>query len=153
MREIFSAQIRNEWNCRRVLRRVKEGTSSVLVQSGLQESWWAEAMGCYCYLRNAQHLLADGQTPHERRFNALFGGPIIPFGAEVKFYPISAKYQGRVHQFGAKVLPRIFMGYAFNAGGSWTGDLWIVDTEGLETMPPSGINVQKSNQKRWTFLK
>ena len=26
------------------VRRVKEGTSSVLVQSGLQANWWAEAM-------------------------------------------------------------------------------------------------------------
>ena len=35
-------------------RRVKEGTSSVLVQSGLQENWWAETMECHCYLRNVQ---------------------------------------------------------------------------------------------------
>ena len=38
----------------RPVRRVKEGTSSVLVQSGLQESWWAETMGCCCYLRDVQ---------------------------------------------------------------------------------------------------
>ena len=42
----------------RAVRRVKESTSSVLVQSDLQESQCAEAMGCYCYLRNAQDLLA-----------------------------------------------------------------------------------------------
>ena len=30
------------------------------VQSGLQESWWAEALECCCYLRNAQDSLADG---------------------------------------------------------------------------------------------
>ena len=34
----------------RTVRRVKEGPSSVLVQSGLQESWWAEAMERHCYL-------------------------------------------------------------------------------------------------------
>ena len=44
-----------------------------------------------------------------------FDGPIIPFGAEVSFHPISAKYYGRVHQFGSKVLPEIFMVYALNA--------------------------------------
>ena len=55
---------------KRAVRRVKEGTSSVLVQSGLQESWWAEAMECY-----------------ERRFNSPFDGPIIPFRADVKFSP------------------------------------------------------------------
>ena len=52
----------------RVAQGVKEGTSSVSVQSGLQECWWAEAMECYCYLRNGHDLLADSQTPYERRF-------------------------------------------------------------------------------------
>ena len=47
----------------RAVPRVKEDTSPVLVQSGLQESWWAEAMECHCYLRNSQDLPADGQTP------------------------------------------------------------------------------------------
>ena len=28
----------------RTIRRVKEGTSSELLQSGVEESWWAEAM-------------------------------------------------------------------------------------------------------------
>ena len=36
----------------RAARQVNEGISSVLVQSGLQESWWAEAMECTCYLRH-----------------------------------------------------------------------------------------------------
>ena len=30
--------------------RVKEGTSARLVQSGLDESWWADPMECHCYL-------------------------------------------------------------------------------------------------------
>ena len=34
-----------------------------------------------CYLRNVQDLLADGQTPCERRFNSPCEGPIIPLGA------------------------------------------------------------------------
>ena len=36
----------------RAVRRVKEGTSAVLLQSGLNESWWAESMECHTYLRN-----------------------------------------------------------------------------------------------------
>ena len=32
------------------------------------------------------------------------------------------------------------MGYALNAGGSWTGDLSIVNTEDLTTIPPSEIH-------------
>ena len=33
----------------RAVRRVKEGTSAVLLQSGLNESWWADSMECYTY--------------------------------------------------------------------------------------------------------
>ena len=51
----------------RAVRRVKEGTSAVLLQSGLDENWWADAMECYTYLRNVQDLLSDGKTPYERR--------------------------------------------------------------------------------------
>ena len=52
----------------RAVRRVKEGTSAVLLQSGLNESWWADSMECYIYLRNVTDSLSDGKTPCERRF-------------------------------------------------------------------------------------
>ena len=31
----------------RAVRRVKEGTSVVLLQSGLNENWWADSLECY----------------------------------------------------------------------------------------------------------
>ena len=49
----------------RAVRRVKEGTSAVLLQSGLNESWWADSMECFTYLRNVTNLLSDGKTPYE----------------------------------------------------------------------------------------
>ena len=52
----------------RAVRRVKEGTSAVLLQSGLDEHWWADYMECCCYLRNVQDLLSGGKTTYERRF-------------------------------------------------------------------------------------
>ena len=45
----------------RAVRRVKEGTSSVLLQSRLDEEWWADSMECCCYLRDIQDLLSDGK--------------------------------------------------------------------------------------------
>ena len=72
----------------RAVHRVKEGTSAVLLQSGLDESWWADSMECYTYLRNIQDLLSDGKTPFEWRFGEPFQGPIIPFGSLVEYYPI-----------------------------------------------------------------
>ena len=101
----------------RAVRRVKEGTSAVLLQSGLNESWWADSMECYTYLRNVTDLLSDGKTPYERRFGEPFKGPIISFGSLVEYYLITAKDQSRIHQFGKKVLPGLFLGYALYAGG------------------------------------
>ena len=82
-----SAPLRSEANgiAERAVRRVKEGTSAVLLQSGLNESWWADSMQCFIYLRNVTDLLSDGKTPYERRFGQPFKGPIIPFGSSVAF--------------------------------------------------------------------
>ena len=57
-----------------------------------------------------------GKTPYERRVGKPFKGPIIPFGSLVEYCPISAKDQSRIHQFGKKVLPGFFLGYALYAG-------------------------------------
>ena len=100
----------------RAARSVKEGTSGVLLQSALDEKWWADSMECYTHLRNIQYLVSDGKTPYERRFGKPFTGPIIPFGAMVEYHPISAEDLSRLHQFRPKVLPGIFLGYALYAG-------------------------------------
>ena len=113
----------------RAVRRVKEGTSAVLLQSGLGNEWWADSMECYCYLRNIQDLLSDGKTPYERRFGMPFNGPVIPFGAMAEYHTISSKDQSRLDQFGAKVSPGIFLGYASHAGGNWKGDVMVADIE------------------------
>ena len=47
----------------RAVRRVKEGTSAVLLQSGLSESWWADSMECYTYLRNVTDNCLMGRRP------------------------------------------------------------------------------------------
>ena len=88
---------------------MKEGTSGVLLQSGLDESWWADSMECYTYLRNVTDLLSDGKTPYERRFGKPFEGPTIPFDSLVEYHPIIAKDQSRIHQFGKSltwIVPR-----------------------------------------------
>ena len=45
----------------RAVRRVKEGTSAVPLQSGLDKEQWADSMECNCYLRKIQDLLSDGK--------------------------------------------------------------------------------------------
>ena len=111
----------------RAVRRVEEGTSAVLLQSGLNESWWEDSMECYTYLRNVTDL--------------------------VEYHPITAKDQSRIHQFGKKVLPGLFLGYALYAGGIWKGDVLIADLEELETMDASEIYSKRLNAKEVIFPK
>ena len=140
---IIVRQHHTEWKtngiAERAVRRIKEGTSAVLLQSGLGDEWWADSMECYCYLRNIHDLLSDGKTPCERRFGEAFKGPIIPFGAMVRYHPIFAKDQSGLHQFGVKVLPGIFLGYALYSGEIWKGDIIVADIEELERLDASEL--------------
>ena len=85
LREQCETPHRSETNgiAERAVRRVKEGTSAVLLQSGLDENWWEDSMECYTNLRNVQDLLSGGKTPYETRFGKPFRGPIILFGSLV----------------------------------------------------------------------
>ena len=137
----------------RAVRSVKEGTFSVLLQSGLDENGWEDSMECCTYLRNIQDLLSGGKTPYERRFGEPIKGPIIPFGSLVEYHPITAKDQWRIHQFGKKVWPGLFLGYALYAGGIWKGDVLVADLEELETMDASEIYSKRLNAKEVIFPK
>ena len=108
-------------------------------------------MECSTYLRNIQDLLSDGKTPYERRFGEPLKGPIIPFGSVVEYHPITAKDQSRMHQFGKKVLPGFFLGYALYAVRIWKGDILVADVEELETMDASEIHSKRLNAKEVIF--
>ena len=116
----------------RAVRRVKEGTSATLMQSGLTEDWWQEAMDCYCFLRCVHDKLQGDRTAFEKRFESPLKGPIIPFGAQVEYKPSQQTDIQRLHQFGKKVLAGIFLGYVQHSGGGWTGDLLIADWQQVE---------------------
>ena len=82
-----------------------------------------------------------------------FEGPIIPLGSLVEYHPITAKDQSRIHQFGKKVLPGLFLGYELYAGGIWKGDIMVADVEELETMDASEIYSKRLNAKEVIFPK
>ena len=67
--------------------------------------------------------------------------------------PITAKDLSRIHQFGKKVLPGLFLGYVLYAGGIWKGDVLIADLEELETMDASEIYSKRLNAKEVIFPK
>ena len=112
-----------------------------------------DSMECYTYLRNVTDLLSDGKTPYERRFGQPCRGPIIPFGSLVEYYSKTAKDQSRIHQFGKKVLPGLFLGDALYAVGIWKGDVLVADVEELETMDASEVYSKRLNAKEVIFPK
>ena len=120
----------------RAARRVKEGTSAILLQSGLEEKWWANSIASCCYLRNIQDLLFDGKTPYERRLGVPFNGPVIPFGAMVEF-PCSGKDVSRLHQFDSEV------------SSEYSLDMRCVRKESGKTSWSQTLR----NWKRWTHQK
>ena len=100
--------LRRDWDCR------KSGT-----QNQGRNVFQYQMKNVGLILRNAtafcemaKDLLAEGKTRHGEPFK----GPIIPFGAMVEYFSISANDQSGLHQFGKTVLPGIFLGYAFIAG-------------------------------------
>ena len=113
----------------------------MLLQSSLGNERWADSMECYCYRRKIQDLLSDGKTPFERR-----NGPVIPFGAMFEYHPSSAKDISRLHKFGPKVLPGIFLGYVLYAG-NWKGDIMVADIGDLEEMDASELQARRLNAK------
>ena len=97
---------------------MKKRTSAVLLQSVLDEKWWADSMECYTYLRNIQDL---------------------------EYYLVSAKDQSRLHQFGMKVLLGIVFGYLLIAGIICKGDILVADVEELENLDPSEVHARRLN--------
>ena len=118
----------------RAARRVKERTSAVLLLSELDEEWSSNSMQYYCYLKT---------NPYEERF----GESIIPFDAQVEYLTHSEKDKARIHQFGKKVLPGIYIGYAFIAVKIWKGDILIADFEKWEKLDVSEISPRSLNAK------
>ena len=106
-------------------------------------------MECFSYLRNIQDLLSDGKTPYERRFGKPFKGPIIPFGSLVEYYPISAKDRSRIHQFGKKVLPGLFLEYALYAGEFGKVAYWLQTLRSWEKKTRHKSTLEGSMQKKY----
>ena len=110
--------------------------------NGGRTPWSATAI-----CEHIQDLLSCGKTPHERRFGIPFTRPVIPFGAMVEYHPISAKDQSRLHQFGVKVLPGIFLDDVLFAERIWKGDIMVADIEELEEMDASELQARRLNAK------
>ena len=130
----------------RAVRRVKEGTSAVLLQSGLGNEW-ADSMECYWYLRNIQDLLSDVKTPYERRFGIPWNGPVIPFGAMVAFTVFLPRTCRDCINSVQKSCQVLFSVLHYSAGSVWKRDILVEDIEELEQIDAPEIYATRLNAK------
>ena len=137
----------------RAVRRVKEGTSAVLLQSGLNENWWADSMKCYCYLRNVTDLLSDGKTPYERRFGQPLNGPIFPCG---HWLNVTLQLR-RTSQESINLERKSYLDCSLDTlcpqGGIWKGDVLVADLRSCRRWTHRKSTQKKLNAKEVIFPK
>ena len=135
MEPLYVYTSRSETNgiAERAVRRVKEGTSSVLLQSRLDEQvqnlWNVTAF--HAITKISHQLENSTRTAFWRTFQW------------VEYHPISTKDQARFHQFGKKKLSDIFKSYAQLVVGSWKGDLLEADVGKLQENDASEVQVKR----------
>ena len=138
----------------RAVRRVKEGTSAVLLQSGLNESWWADSMECYTYLRNVQDLLSDGKKP---RMRDVSGNHLKDrLFRLVHCLSVTQKLR-KTSQESSSLERKSYLDCSSVThcarGRIWKGDILVADLEELETMDASEIYSKRLNAKEVIFHK
>ena len=110
-------------------------------------------MECCTYLRNVRDLLSDGRRLMKDVLGNHLKDRLFHFVHWLSIIPTTAKDQSRIHQFGKRVLPGLFLGYALYAGGIWEGDVLVADLEELETMNASEIYSKRLNANEVIFPK
>ena len=105
-------------------------------------------MECCCYSHNAQDLISNRKTSHERRFEEQIGGPSIPFGAKVEYHPISLQDQAKVPSVRDENILRHLYGLRSKCEGrSWKGDLLVADVEGSQGNDASDVYLRRVTTK------
>ena len=90
------------------------------------KNWWGRFHGMLhlsakCY----RSLVLMGRLHTKDVLGNLSKDRLFSFGSLVEYHPITAKDQSRNHQFGKKVLPGLFLGYALYAGEFGRVTYWL----------------------------
>ena len=85
-------------------RRVREGTSALLVQSGLSAKMVSEQMECFSYQRNVQNKLADRKSTIKEDVGFHLMVQTYQLGTHFILDPNPTKDESRPHQLGTKML-------------------------------------------------
>ena len=137
----------------RAVRRVKEGTSAVLLQSGLNESWWqilwnvtpiCETSEIYDLMGRRPMKDVLGKHLKDRLFHLVHWLSITLSLRKTSRESINVERKSSLD---------CFFGYALYAVGIWKGDVLVADLEELETMDASEIYSKRLDAKEVIFPK
>ena len=107
----------------RMIRKVLEGTRTVIEQSGLSSKWWPMACQHFCFSLNIS--VVDGDSSYNKKFgHGHFKGLRIPFGSLIDF-KIPKTPSIKIDKFGKPTAPGLFLGYYLAHGGQWKGDYLV----------------------------
>ena len=128
------------------MRRVKEGTSAVLLQSSLNEKWWADSVECKTNLRNVQDLLSDGKTQCERRFVETF---LKDQSIRLVHWLSITLSLRKTNQESTNLERKSYLDCSLDTlctrEGIWKGDVLVADIVELKTMDASAIYSKKDS--------
>ena len=129
---------------------MKQGTSAVLLQSSLDEKWWADSMECYTYLRNIQDLLSDGPT-HMR--DAL-ENPVKDQSFRLVHWLSITLFLRKTSQESVNLERKCYLDCSLDTlctREEFASDIMVADIEELESMDASEIYSKRLNAKEVIF--
>ena len=100
------------------------------------------------------NLKSSDNTAWHERVGVPFKGPIYQLGCIVECTHITDKCMERTHTFGNKLLEGIFVGCHQQTGCGWSGDLCLVNKEGIsQTEHVYGIHMNRLKASRLVSYK
>ena len=135
----------------RAVRIVKEGTSAVLLQPGLDQKWWADSMECYtiCETFKISCLMGKLHTKDvlenhlkDQSFHLVHWLSITQFLRKTSQESINLERKSYLDYSSDTLCTRVRI---------WKGDIMVADIEELETMDASEIYSTRLNAKEVVF--
>ena len=115
--------------------------------------FWTLAGPHFAFARNIA-IHDSGSAYDNRHGEGHFVGKVIPFGAGLFFNPIPSLAKGKEKpKFEEPEVPGIFLGYALNPGGKWTGRYMVAALKefvGMDLRVGREVRVQEVPEVDWS---
>ena len=142
-----TSSIRDKWLAERAVRRVKGGTSGVLLQSGLDKRWLAGSIECCCYRKMSKLSWQVGKL-HMEDDLATHSKDHWYLSKQLLNIIWWLRDQARKHQFDKKVLPGIFLALHWSREEFGKEILWFRIWKNWEIWTHQKFSLEGSTKKK-----